>query len=229
MGASPGLATGVSVLVLLLAASNGGPVPVSTASPTVAVSECRTISTPGHYELTADLSAPGPESCVRVLASDVHLDGNGHVLRTSGPTRSLVVVRNASNVTVRNLTTVGATAGVTYWNVSRGRIEAVTATAAGRMGIWVVDSAGVEVVRSRAAGNAVSGIRLDDTTGSSVTGVEATGNAAGVALGRARANEVRDSSLRRNQIGIQLAGATGNTIAANTVEDNEFGMVLAVS
>lgn len=229
MDASVGAVSVRVVLLLFVAAAGGAADPTPVASTTVGVSECRTISAPGHYELTANLSAPGPESCVRIRASDVALDGGGHAIRSTGPTRSLVVVRDASNVTVTNLSTVGGADGVTFWNVTEGRIAAVTATGAARMGIWVVDSAGIEVDRATASRNAFSGIRLDDTANSAVSESTVSANAAGLTLGRSRGVVVRDSTFRDNGIGIELAGAAENTLARNTIAANEFGIVLAVS
>lgn len=229
MGGRVGAVTGGVVLLFLVVNSGGGINPIQPASPSVAVSECRTITTPGHYELTANLSAAGPENCVHILANDVVLDGNGYVIRSVGPTRSLVRAQNASNVTVTSLTTVGSTAGISFQNVTRGRIENVTAASTARMGIWVVDSAGIEVDRATVTWNAFSGIRFDHTTESVVSRSKATDNAAGLALGRSRGIVVRDSEFNRNQIGIELAGAVDNTLARNTLVGNDFGMVLAVS
>lgn len=221
--------TGWVVMLLLLAPSGSGIEPTFSVSQPTGISDCREITAPGQYELTANLSTEGPESCVRILADDVVLDGQGHVVRSTSSTRSLIAVENASNVSVGRLATVGGVAGITFWNVTGGRIENVTANRAARMGIWVVDSTAIEVVGATVSWNAFSGIRLDDTTNSVVSRSTATNNAAGLALGRSRRNRIRDNQFSRNRIGIELAGAHRNNLTRNLLVANDFGMVLAVS
>lgn len=44
------------------------------------ISQCTTIDEPGRYVLTSDITDSGARHCIRIIASDVVFDGQGHTL-----------------------------------------------------------------------------------------------------------------------------------------------------
>ena len=104
-----------------------------------AIDSCTTISEPGRYVITQDLTHPGPFElgevpCLRVNTSDVVIDGQGHRIFQEGNTDETGVSvsaddRRLSNVTVRdmhvrNLRVLGN--AIRYENVDGGAIVNVT-------------------------------------------------------------------------------------------------------
>lgn len=111
------------------------------------IASCTVIDDPGHYELAANLSGEPTRQCIDIRASDVVLDGNGHTIdatethgirvnsttsphnvtirdvRIRGKLASSVgtvgvLVENASDISVSNVTIVDAFNGVSITNSS---------------------------------------------------------------------------------------------------------------
>jgi hypothetical protein len=79
------------------------------------IAGCTAVNDSGVYEFTSDVSGAvaSGSGCLRVNASDVTVDGNGHALTGDGNGTALAVVRDGlSNVTVRTLSIAGYEAGV---------------------------------------------------------------------------------------------------------------------
>lgn len=96
-----------------------------------AVGDCTTIAASGSYELTGDRSGTrtGGDSCIRIEASDVHLEGNGHNLTGGTGSDTVGVYATGSgltNVTVANLTIRQYNNGTRFEGVDDGALENVT-------------------------------------------------------------------------------------------------------
>lgn len=107
---------------LLVAAPSAatGPTALASDGPDWGVTEldsCTTIDTPGRYELTSDVIGERQrEACFEITASDVILDGNGHLIQGYGSRfddedetsiradTTVSEVDEISNLTVRNAT-----------------------------------------------------------------------------------------------------------------------------
>ncbi|WP_137285564.1 right-handed parallel beta-helix repeat-containing protein [Halorussus salinisoli] len=95
---------------------------VDTASgPSKTISGCTTVSESGTYRLTRDIVDAdlgrnftfSSEACIRIEASDVHLDGDGHTVNGFGVTDT-TAVRVASSRELENVTVTDLT--ITEWN-----------------------------------------------------------------------------------------------------------------
>ena len=98
----------------------------SERSPTV-VDGCTTITEPGRYVLGSDVENRTADVCIRIAASDVTLDGGGHIVsgeRFRENTTGVLVV-GASNVTVRDLAAVRWTFGVRFERAARASVADV--------------------------------------------------------------------------------------------------------
>ncbi|MFH5800049.1 nitrous oxide reductase family maturation protein NosD [Haladaptatus sp. CMAA 1911] len=216
------------------------------------VDSCRTISSSGRYVLTADVRNVTVDTCLRVTASDVTIDGRGHLVDGLGDFGTTGVrVEGGSNVTVRNVEATDWDDGVRFAGTRRSLV-ANTTTARNRVGLSLVSfrdsravnnvarsnavagvflvgsSSNVTLRNTRANENALVGVQLVEATGTTVTGTVARGNEYGVALLGANGNVVRDSTATRNHIaGIWLSAASDNRIRENRVTNRFYGVYLA--
>ena len=103
-----------------------------------AVDGCTTVDEPGRYTLTSDVRNATVDTCIRVTADDVTLDGAGHAVDGVGAFGSAgVLVTAGSNVTVRNVTATDWDDGVRFTGIS-GATVANTTTARNRVGLSLV-------------------------------------------------------------------------------------------
>lgn len=187
--------------------------PLADADRAGTVEGCTTIDRPGEYVLADDVVDSEADTCIRVRASDVVIEGRGHAIDgTGGFGTAGVVVRPAgdsplANVTVRNVTVTDWDDGIRYVDVAGGTVVG-TETARNRVGLSLLNARDV-----RLAGNVATDNRLR-----------------GIALAEASANNTLvDNAARGNDLfGISLleAGVRNNTLVDNRAVDNEFGVVL---
>lgn len=171
------------------------------------IDDCTTITEPGEYVLTEDVSPTTADGygCIDVRADDVVLDGRGHVIDGTGAADDGGRARLAGiavnpegtfepdgrpveNVTVRNLTVTGFATGIRYESVDGGRIA----------------------------------------------GAETPDDGVGIALlFGARGITIEDNVLSESGVGVDLfgdpdvyGGPSGVTVVHNDVEDNEVGIRL---
>ncbi|WP_435180758.1 Hvo_1808 family surface protein [Halorussus sp. AFM4] len=229
---------------------DGAPSPTAAEPPTE-ISSCTTISRPGRYVLTSDIENSSAGTCIRIRASDVVLDGNGHAVdgvTTSdadrlterflrgrvnpfgaGDTVGVAVVANRrqSNVTVTDLTVTDWRWGVVTAGVRNGRLAGVRAADNG-FGVTAFASPGVRVTDGTADGNAVLGVGAFQSDRARVANVDATGNGfAGVYLSGGTGGAVADVTARDNDIaGVLLAGTSGAAVTGGTASGNRIGVAL---
>ena len=136
------LVAAAAALLITSAVSAGvslAAVGTASAAPT-GIDECTTIDEAGTYALTADLTMGYERTspCVRIAASDVTVDGDGHtveaVSETNGPPVLIAGSGTVRNVTVRNVDISVPTvspAPIDADGVSNSVISNVSATARG--------------------------------------------------------------------------------------------------
>jgi parallel beta-helix repeat protein len=162
------------------------------------VSACGTISTPGSYYLTGNISATG--TCITISADNVTLDLMGFAITgpgaASGNNRGIYI--SGSNVEVRNGTVRGF----------------------GFFGIYSYNSAAndsVRVVNVRAMGNGGTGIYLNSLN-SLVRGCTAAGNGDdGI---RAQGGSTVSGNTAYDNVGYGVFVYSGSTVDGNTVYGN---------
>ena len=199
----------------------------ATADAPHPVGACTTVTEPGRYVLTADLESDG-EACLEVVASDVILDGDGHVVRGRLAQGSTAVAVGppvdggtaVRNVTVRNLSVRNWVFGVVYTGVADGTVTDVRAfhniegvTVSDSTGITVTDTrvregcVGLDVVRS-------SAVRIEDTTVEWLSIV-------GVSLVDSRDLALSNVSISHAEVGLALRRAAAVSYTDVTVTDAE--------
>ncbi|RQG94088.1 NosD domain-containing protein [Natrarchaeobius chitinivorans] len=213
----------------------------------VEIDSCSTITEPGTYELTADVSASRFD-CIQIRSDDVVLDGNGYELALEESARARFEAMGIpsrgnrlygtgvgasggiENVTVRNLTVSTWDTGVWFEDVTDGSIDTVTATG-NADGIAVDDSTGTTVSGSVATKNVAEGIVFYSTNESTVVESVADGNSrAGIALIDSARNTVRDVAVAGNGgDGLVLEGADHNDLSALTASEDTAGVTLVHS
>jgi PGF-CTERM protein len=134
-----GRTVGICVVVLALAVAGVAGTASAQSAPTP-IDSCRTIADDGEYVLTADIQNSSRSTCIQILSSDVTFDGGGHTIEGANASESVgVKVNNSltglSNVTVKNVSTTGWTAGVFYLDARNGTVENVNASANRRHGV----------------------------------------------------------------------------------------------
>lgn len=205
------------------------------ADPNPEVSQCRVIDKGGDYKVTQDISNDSIETCIDIRASNVDLDGQGHLV--DGGTidaGSVGVSVNASgalsNVTVRNITVTGWDDGIGYGDASGtgvdlGNVTDVVAESNGEDGVVLYNSENVTVNDSRVESNDRDGIRLDGSDNNTLrnnTVVKNTGD--GITLLDSSTNVIDDNDVENNTDGIRIyvsiGPSDGNELTSNTVANN---------
>lgn len=133
------------------------------------IESCVTIDRPGTYALARSIEDADADTCIRIAASDVVLDGRGHgVDGVDGNEGSIGIHvsadRTLTNVTVRDVAVTGWDDGVVLGVAGRSGVEAgvvdgVTASGNGGAGLLVA-SGGDNVFRNNTVRNNAAGIRI---------------------------------------------------------------------
>lgn len=199
----------------------------ATADAPHPVGACTTLSEPGRYVLTTDLESDG-ETCLEVVASDVILDGGGHVVRGRLAQGSTAVAVGppadggpaVRNVTVRNLSVRNWVFGVVYTGVAGGTVTDVR-TFHNVEGVTVSDSTGVTVADTRVREGCVgldvvrsSAVRIEDTTVEWLSIV-------GVSVVDSRGLALANVTVAHAEVGIALRRAADVSYTDVTVTDAE--------
>jgi parallel beta-helix repeat protein len=156
-----------------------------------------TISSPGTYQLTTDLTSG--DASISITSSDVVLEGNGHSIGGAGSDAGTagVYVYSAggllSNVVVRNLKVSNHQYGIYFVGVQSGKVEGCTVN-----------------------GNAFGIGCNQDANGNTITGNTITGNTYGLAITSSSTNSISSNTVTGNSAtGIYLYSTSGNTITNN--------------
>ena len=182
----------MAVLVLAVAVVAGGVAMIpSTQGQTDGATQiegCYTITQPGTYVLTKDVTNGGgggnftyiSETCIRIAASNVVLDGQGHTLDGFGisDTTGIGIAEDATvtDVTVKNVHVTDWNRGVYFGDVDRATAQNVNAS-----------------------GNSY-GFFVENAQGTTIRGSTANGNFIGIYHQNARGNTFRANTLQDNHI-----------------------------
>jgi parallel beta-helix repeat protein len=221
-------AVGTLALLIVL------PLTLVAVAPTQAatkISSCPvTISAPGVYQVTQDLTYSGPDTAITILASNVDLHLGNHTLTGSGGAVWGVVVQSAANVSIHNGTVQGFVVGIHLQGTVDNKVANLTSIQNGYSGIAVrVGSTGATVTNCTANQNGFLGIQLGTgSSGNTLTRNTVNGN--GVygfyIVNGASFNTVTNNTANGNQVGIGLTldPTTGNLIQGNTTSLNFVGI-----
>ncbi|EMA45607.1 hypothetical protein C448_07217 [Halococcus morrhuae DSM 1307] len=188
------------LLVVVALGSTTASVGIAGAQSTTSIDSCTTIDSPGAYTLTSNLSAESGD-CLRITASHVTLDGNGHGIDggSSGVGIEVAGSDRLSDVTVRGVHTEGFTRGILFRNVDNGTIADSTAT------------------------GATEGITLLSTDDTTVTENTVRENALGIELRKASDNTIADNTANDNKYGLHIERASiGNRFVNDTATGNSL-------
>lgn len=171
----------------------GGDAPPSSANtdpePVRTISGCTTISEPGTYRLTRDIVNADKgrnftfisEACIRIEASDVHLDGDGHTVDGFGVSDTTAIQVAASgeleDVTVTNLTVTEWNRAVYVRNVANATISGVNST--GNTFGFFFEHARNGTIRDSTASTGFIGVYLRDAGSTTLANVTFGPNHAG--------------------------------------------------
>lgn len=149
---------GIVVFALVVAAVAGVAGTASAQSGAIPIDSCRTIADDGRYVLTSDIENSTRKVCIQILSSDVVFNGQGHTIDSGNTTESVgIKVNNSlttiSNVTIRNVSTTGWTAGIFYLDATNGTIENVNASENRRHGILLRAASDTRLRNVTAVGN----------------------------------------------------------------------------
>lgn len=201
-----------------------GAATTGTATP---VDSCGTIAASGHYVLTSDVVNRSADTCLRVVANDVVLDGRGHVVDGAAfREHTTGVVVTGENVTVRDFATVQWTFGVRYEDAG-GVVRNVVTWRTGD-GVTVRDSPDVTISGVRAT-NGFVGVSVYDSDGATVEdSVASDQSSSGVFVADSRDVVVRNVTATRDEVGVAIVGGRGIVLADGRVTGNrEVGVLLA--
>ncbi|MFD1585540.1 right-handed parallel beta-helix repeat-containing protein [Halorientalis brevis] len=204
----------------------------ATAATTQTVTECTTITEPGAYELSANVSAPANDTCIRIESSDVVLDGQGQTITgTNGEnatgTGILVSASEGGdlleNVTVRNVHVANWGTGVTYRDVTDSTLSSVTVTDS-QNGLTVTESSQITIQNTSATDNE-DGVLTRDVTDSTFHDTTVANNE-GTGLYTSNdfdGNRLVNTTARENgETGIRI-GPAWNTEFVNTTTSSNGG------
>lgn len=189
------------------------------ASGRIPIYTTATITSPGKYIVTANLSGPPP--LIRVQANDVEIDLNGFRLRASTTAAPVIDVRNVQAFRLFGGSLINGLHGVKLLNVTGGEIRQVFVSEASDDGIRLESSTDL-LVRDNVVSAGGIGITLPagdvpmqaNVIGNMVSDAGGGGiRVTGLKAGRVSGNHVRGVG----DVGIHILGSSGFELDSNTV------------
>jgi parallel beta-helix repeat protein len=223
--------------------------PVLADESRIPIAQPTTISQPGHYILTRDITVAGG-NVITIQAGDVTLDLNGRNIQSGAATGALILILpGATDVTVRNGRLLGGMNGVVYASTSiplRVRLENLEIRNSS-IPIQIDGADSVEILNCRIS-DATGGraIEVFGTSGAPVTGRIVGNTIKDVAGFGMLFSGLRDGEIRGNIIthfgtaipgeaGIEITNLTtplpgGNIIEGNIIRqsDDDLGILIYV-
>ncbi|MFC7203843.1 nitrous oxide reductase family maturation protein NosD [Haloferax namakaokahaiae] len=195
------------------------------------IASCTTITEPGRYTLSADITDSRVDTCINIQSDDVVLLGRGHRIDGVGAfgTAGVIVRSNGDpplrNVTVRNVSVTDWDDGIRYIGVTDGAVVGTT-TANNRVGLSLLNARDNRLAENVARDNRLRGISLlESSANNTLVGNNASNNDLfGIHLVEAGAsnNTVANNTASNNEFGIALIGAQSNTLRSNTANGNQI-------
>jgi len=192
---------------------------LQVASAQTPISSCKDINSPGYYYLTQNLIGlkSGANYCIKISASNVVLDGNGHSLTGSGTEYyDGVYVDSASNITVKNLMVSGYSTGISLWYVNNSTITNVTAIN-NKEGVYLYSSSYNTIANVTANNNKYYGIYLLSSSNNTIANVVVSSDEPkrGIILYTSLNSTIKDSVLQNS--GLFVWKSYDNTVTNTTV------------
>jgi len=210
-----------------------------------------TITSPGYYVLDTGCTNADWPYAIKITASDVILDGNGHTLDGIGNSDTYGVRAGyVRNVTIKNLTVTGWHRGICWENVDGGSITGCivtyntngirldaspnstitnnNASSNNGGGIYLSYSGNSTLTNNTVSSNGFEGIRLDASPNSTITNNNASGNNEGIYLLSHNSTLTNNTVSSNGFDGIRLSSC-GNTLTNNSASNNQYGIYLTSS
>ncbi|RLF94395.1 hypothetical protein DRN52_05185, partial [Thermococci archaeon] len=200
------------------------------------ISDCTVISKPGYYVLNRSI-IDSSKTCIRIISSNVVLDGNGYVIDGKDYVRTYgVYVYNESkrleNVIVKNITVTDWDYAIWYRDVSRGYIVNCNASSNLFSGIKLTSSDYSRIEKNTVTENipgiffVSGGIELYNSSNNIITGNILVNNKFGIFLRSfSKNNVITNNSARNNSVGIQFHESSEfNIIRNNNLTENWAGI-----
>ncbi|MEF8840679.1 MAG: right-handed parallel beta-helix repeat-containing protein [Haloarculaceae archaeon] len=197
------------------------------------IATCTVIDSNGTYQLTQNITGPADERCIRIDASDVVLDGNGHTIRGNGSRSGAghpIYVEGSndrlSNVTIRDVRVVHWPKNVHFDRVDNATVESVVIrNFSDSYGLWFIQSSNVSVVDTRLTNNQ-DGIGVIATPRSRIRRTTVKNSGTGIRIatrGPLRSSDnatIRNSTVTDGSFGIRSYKSENVSIVNNTIRAN---------
>ncbi|WP_435158315.1 hypothetical protein [Haladaptatus sp. DFWS20] len=122
------LASGLALLIVASLVTSVSLVATQPARAQTPINSCTTITQPGEYELTQDITDSPDTTCIDIQADDVVLDGNGHTIDGVDAVNTVgVQSQSQTNVTVENLTVTDWLTGISVDSSDNHTLTNITA------------------------------------------------------------------------------------------------------
>ncbi len=216
----------------LAAAAGDGRIPIGTVP--------YTISAPGGYYLTGDLTNSASNVAITIAANNVNLDLNGHVL-TQTYTAACVYSSLHTNIKVSNGTLAGGNVTVDLESASGGviAIDNVAISGFSNFGVYVTGASyypAVQITGNRVSfngGTGSTGIDMAQVWGgrieSNVVVGSGTGSAIGIFISTGDALLIRDNVATWCNQGITLSACDSTEVFKNNVSYDATGLNISGS
>ena len=158
------------LVAVVLAGVLAGTTPAigSASAAPMEIDSCTTITQPGEYVLTEDITNSNADTCIAIQASDVVLDGQGHTVDGVDDFSADGVVvfgrDGATNVTVTNLTVTDWGTGIVY-ETTTGDIRNSIAASNSRGVALTFGAGGIVVANTTVRENDQQGFYLQSAQG----------------------------------------------------------------
>jgi parallel beta-helix repeat protein len=204
-------------LAILLALGIGATLPAAYAQNTI--SACGSVTAPGTYTVTTDITAPADTNCITISASGVAIDLQGHTISGSGFS-SGIFGRGGQYIIIANGTITGFNQNINL-EADFVLISNIAVVNAGFSGI-TNNSGNVTVVTdTQANNNGVHGIYFygNNNTVSHTTAND-NGHYGIAFLQQSNTNTVTDSTANSNGLGGMFFANGNSTVINSTANEN---------
>ncbi len=180
---------------------------------------CRTVSTPGYYALSDDLSSSG--TCFTITANDVWLDCRGHSLTGTGTGSAVAIYgsgRGTNNFSLRNCRTTGFYYGV-FLSYSNDGVIQNNSFSSPVYGVFAQSSNNLVFFNNTVDRPAASGVFLSSSRDANVSFNNVSSPVvSGASLSASSSNKILGNNFTNASYAVFLtASSASNTISGNTL------------
>ncbi len=180
------------------------------------ITNCTTINSSGYYYLANDI-INASSTCIAITASDVVLDGRGHVIDGKGSGYG-IYASNVGNVSIENVSIREFYWGVWFRNVKNSRVENCTISNNNR-GVYLDSSSSNTLSGNTISNNNWEGVDLEFSSSNTLSGnIIFSNNDYGVFLEYYSNNNTLTANTisNNNGYGVSLDSSRNNTLIGNT-------------